>query len=244
MPSKILVTGAAGGIGMATVQRILKEGQKVIAVDRPQADFTALRKLEIEVFSADLSKETERDRLVEFATDCDGLVNAAGRMQIKPLLSFTRDEIRELFAINFESIWDLTARLGPRMPVGGSIVNLSSSSAKFVTNTEVGPYAATKSAIASLTRTFSYEFAAKGVRVNAILPGIIDTPMQDQVAQELADRKGITKDEIEFRRLNSIPLKRAGTPEECANLIWFLLSDQSSYMTGQSINITGGWVTT
>ena len=145
--------------------------------------------------------------------------------------------------VNFESAWDLTSKIGATMPTGGSIVNISSAGAKIVTNSNVGPYSATKAAILSMTRTFSYEFAPRGIRVNAICPGLIETPMQDKVNNDLALSQGISLQEIVGKRVELIPMKRFGTSAECARIIIFLLSENSSYITGQSLNVTGGWVT-
>jgi NAD(P)-dependent dehydrogenase (short-subunit alcohol dehydrogenase family) len=129
------------------------------------------------------------------------------------------------------------------MPAGGSIVNVSSASAKFAVTTEVAAYAMTKAAVLSLTRSFAYAFAASGVRVNAVCPGIIDTPMQDRVLEELSASRGVSVEALSAGRLGQIPLGRSGSPDECAAVIWFLLSGDSRYLTGQSINVTGGWVT-
>ena len=194
---KITVTGAAGGIGLATVQLAIEYGHKVIAVDLPIADFSTLQHENVEIILADLSKQSDRDKVVEASGGVEGLVNCAGAMIMKPIFEFTMDEIHKLFEINFESTWDLTSRIGSKMPDGGSIVNLSSTGSKYVSNSQVGPYAATKAAINSLTRTFAFEFAQKNVRVNAVAPGIINTPMQDKVLKELNLQVKVTK---EFRQ--------------------------------------------
>jgi NAD(P)-dependent dehydrogenase (short-subunit alcohol dehydrogenase family) len=240
---KITVTGAAGGIGLATVQLALEHGHEVVAVDVPSADFSSLKIENVEIIHADLSCLEDRDKVVEASNDIEGLVNCAGAMIMKPLFEFTIDEIHKLFEINFDSTWDLTSRIGRNMPEGGSIVNLSSTGSKYVSNSQVGPYAATKAAINSLTRTFAFEFAQKNVRVNAIAPGIIDTPMQEKVLKELSTRDGRNISELEKSRLNAIPMRRSGQPKECAELILFLIESKSSYITGQTINIDGGWVT-
>lgn len=240
---KITVTGAAGGIGRATVEALLSRGHHVLAVDLPGQKLDALKSLGAEPIACDLSNESDRDEVVARSEGVTGLVNCAGIMMMKPLLEFTLQDIRKIFQINFESTWELTSRIGRGMPQGSSIVNLSSTSSKYVSNSQVGPYAATKSAVNSLTRTFAFEFANRGVRVNAIAPGIIDTPMQDQVVEELAAKQGRKVEDLKAARLSSIPMKRAGTPTECAELIAFLISKESSYITGQVINVDGGWVT-
>jgi NAD(P)-dependent dehydrogenase (short-subunit alcohol dehydrogenase family) len=128
------------------------------------------------------------------------------------------------------------------MPSGGAIVNLSSSSAKLSSTVDVTPYSSSKAAILGVTRSFAYALASRNVRVNAICPGIIDTPMQDKVLEQVAPLRGMTVEELAQARLKSVPLGRVGTPEETAALTWFLLSDDAGYMTGQAVNLTGGLV--
>ena len=161
---------------------------------------------------------------------------------LKPILEFTVDDIRRIYAINVEATWDLVSRIGRTMPAGGAIVNLSSSSAKLATTTEAAVYASSKAAVLSITRSFAYAFAPNGVRVNAICPGIIDTPMQDRVLADVAAKRGITVEELSTARNKTVPLGRAASADECAGAIWFLLGDEAGYMTGQAINYTGGLV--
>ena len=128
------------------------------------------------------------------------------------------------------------------MPSGGAIVNLSSSSAKLSSTVDVTPYSSSKAAVLGITRSFAYALAPRNVRVNAICPGIIDTPMQDKVLEQVAPLRGMTVEELAVARLKTVPLGRVGTPEETAGLTWFLLSDEAGYMTGQAVNLTGGLV--
>ena len=92
-------------------------------------------------------------------------------------------------------------------------------------------------------RTLAIEYQEQGVRVNAILPSIVDTPMQEAVLETVAPMRGTTADDWRVARNKLVPLGRGSSPDECASLIWFLLSDESAYMTGQAINFTGGLVT-
>jgi NAD(P)-dependent dehydrogenase (short-subunit alcohol dehydrogenase family) len=149
---------------------------------------------------------------------------------------------RDTFRINAESVFFLCQEIGPRLRDGGAIVNLSSSSAKLSTTTEAAVYAATKTAILSITRSFAYALAPR-VRVNAICPGIVDTPMQDQVLDEVAAVRRVSREQLETARTGTVPLGRVSSAGECAGAIWFLLSDASAYMTGQAVNWTGGMVT-
>ncbi len=240
---KVTVTGAASGIGKATVLKLLDMGAEVVAVDLSNSNLDYLRNSKGEKLFADVADQDSRNVIIERSVGFDGLVNAAGKIETKNLTEYSISDIRELFMVNFESAWDLTSKIGATMPAGGSIVNLSSAGAKVVTNSNVGPYAATKAAILSMTRTFSFEFASRGIRVNAICPGLIETPMQDKVNNSLSTSQGIPLQEIIEKRVEMIPMKRFGTSAECADIIIFLLSHNSSYITGQSLNATGGWIT-
>jgi NAD(P)-dependent dehydrogenase (short-subunit alcohol dehydrogenase family) len=239
---RAVVTGAASGIGKTTARRFLAEGCAVLAIDIAGDALAELGALGATTMVADLASPDERDAVAEAAAGCSALVNAAGILLAKDLLSVTVEDWRRLFTVNAESVFFLCQRVGPTMPAGSSIVNLSSSSAKLAATTEVAVYAATKTAILSITRSFAYRLAPD-VRVNAICPGVIDTPMQDVVLAEIAPARGLTVEQLSAARNAAVPLGRPGTADETAALIWFLCSPEASYMTGQAINLTGGMVT-
>jgi len=239
---RAVVTGAASGIGQAVAHRLLREGAEVIAADIDASGLAPVIKAGATPFVGDLAVEADRDRLVALAARVDYLVNAAGIIRLKPILEFTVADIRDIYAINVEATWDLISRVGRAMPSGGAIVNLSSSSAKLATTTEAAVYASSKAAVLSITRSFAYAFAPNNVRVNAICPGIVDTPMQEQVLADVAANRGMTVAELSTARNRTVPLGRSASADECAGAVWFLLSDESGYMTGQAINYTGGLV--
>ncbi|MEP7240447.1 MAG: SDR family oxidoreductase [Devosia sp.] len=238
-----VVTGAASGIGRAVVARLLREGVDVLAVDVNAKALEALAGPACSTLVADLSDPAARAKLAEQADGADYLVNSHGVIMIRPIFEVTVDEWRKIQTVNAESVFFLCQAIGPRLKSGGAIVNLSSSSAKLATTIEVAPYAASKTTILSITRSFAYALAPHNVRVNALCPGIVDTPMQDAVLQTVAPMRGTTRDALSDARNKNVPLGRGASPDECANLIWFLLSSEASYMTGQAINFTGGHVT-
>jgi NAD(P)-dependent dehydrogenase (short-subunit alcohol dehydrogenase family) len=240
---RAVVTGAASGIGQAVALRLMREGATVIAADRNEAGLATVVETGATPFLGDLAVDADRDRLVDIGAGADLLVNAAGIIRLKPILEFTIQDIRDIYAINVEATWDLVSRVGRTMPRGGAIVNLSSSSAKLATTTEAAVYASSKTAVLSITRSFAFAFAPTGVRVNAICPGIIDTPMQERVLADVAAERGLTVEELSAARNRTVPLGRSASADECAAAIWFLLSDEAAYMTGQAINFTGGLVT-
>ena len=237
-----VVTGAASGIGQAVAMRLLREGASVIAADINGSGLAPVVAAGATPFVGNLAVDADRDRLVEAGQGVDYLVNAAGIIRLKPILEFTVQDLREIYAINVEGTWDLCSRIGRTMPSGGAIVNLSSSSAKLATTTEAAVYASSKTAVLSITRSFAYAFASNNVRVNAICPGIIDTPMQEKVLADVAVKRGMTVEELSTTRNKTVPLGRSASADECAGMIWFLLSDEAGYMTGQAINYTGGLV--
>ena len=239
---RAVVTGAASGIGQAVAHRLLREGVAVVAADINEAGLAPVVAAGATPFVGNLAAENDRDRLVALGSGVDYLVNAAGIIRLKPILEFTVADLRDIYAINVEATWDLVSRIGRTIPSGGAIVNLSSSSAKLATTTEAAVYASSKTAVLSITRSFAYAFAPSNVRVNAICPGIIDTPMQDKVLADVAAKRGMTVEELSTARNKTVPLGRAASADECAGAIWFLLSDESAYMTGQAINYTGGLV--
>lgn len=241
-PNTAVVTGAGSGIGLATGRRLIREGFTVIAVDRDDSGLDRAAAQGMTPLKADLALPEDRDRVVAAAHGGRYLVNAAGIIVLKPILEVTIEDLDLVYRVNVQAVWDLTARIGSAMAAGSSIVNLSSSSAKLASTTEAAAYASTKAAVLSLTRSFAYAYAANDVRVNAVCPGIIDTPMQDAVLAKVAAARGIQVEELVEARNSTVPLKRAASADECASAIWFLLSPESSYMTGQAVNVTGGLV--
>jgi NAD(P)-dependent dehydrogenase (short-subunit alcohol dehydrogenase family) len=239
-----VVTGAGGGIGKAVVRRLLCEGARVLAVDAKAEGLAELGGAEdCETLVGDVTDEAVRAKIADWAHGARYLVNSAGVIVIKPIFDLTVVDWRRAQTVNAEATFFLCQKVGPRLAPGGAIVNLSSSSAKLATTIEVAAYAASKTTILSITRSFAYALAPRGVRVNAILPGIVETAMQEEVLAGVAPMRGLSAEEWSKARNAAVPLGRGSSPEECAGLIWFLLSQEAAYMTGQAINFTGGLVT-
>ena len=237
-----VVTGAGSGIGKAVVRRLLRENADVLAVDINAGSLEELKGPHCELLAGDVTDPGFRGRMADWADGANYLVNSAGVIVIKSIFDVTVEDWRRVQTINAESIFFLCQKIGPRLKPGGAILNLSSSSAKLATTVEVAAYAASKTTILSITRSFAYALASRPVRVNAILPSIVDTPMQDEVLEKVAPMRGTTADDWRAARSKLVPLGRGASPDECAGLIWFLLSDESAYITGQAVNFTGGLV--
>jgi NAD(P)-dependent dehydrogenase (short-subunit alcohol dehydrogenase family) len=220
--------------------RLLREGVAVVAVDIDEPGLELAANSGARTLVADLGTEEGCDAVVEAGAGGDYLVNAAGIIRLQRLAEVTRQDWRELFRINAESVFFLCQGLGPRLREGGAIVNLSSVSAKLTSTRETAVYAATKTTILALTRSFAYALAERNVRVNAICPGITDTPMQETVLHELARLRGVSYEAIALTRNDTVPMKRGCSPDDVAGMIWRMLSDDASYMTGEALNFSGG----
>ena len=239
---RAVVTGAASGIGYAVVQRLLAEGASVVAVDINEEGMRPLAAEGAELLVASVADAADRDRVAEAAGEFDYLVNSAGVLFVKSIWDVTPEEWRQLYAVNVEGTFFMCQRLGRQIRAGGAVMNLSSSSAKLSTTVEVTPYSSSKATILGITRSFAYVLAKQDVRVNAICPGIVDTPMQDKVLDAVGPLRGTSGAELHEARLKLVPLGRQGTPAECAGVIWWHLSDEAAYITGQAIDFTGGLV--
>jgi len=239
---RAVVTGAASGIGRAVTERLLREGVGVLAADVDGSRLKDVAALGCDVFVADLADEAQRAKLAAAAQGFDYLVNAAGILFVKPILEVTVEDWRRIQTVNAESVFFLCQQIGSRLNPGGAVVNLSSSSAKLATSVDVAPYAASKTAILSITRSFAYALADRRIRVNAICPGIVETEMQGRFLEGVAKKLGTSAAELDAERKKAVPLGRGASAAECAGLIWFLLSDDAAYLTGQAINFTGGLV--
>jgi NAD(P)-dependent dehydrogenase (short-subunit alcohol dehydrogenase family) len=237
-----VVTGAASGIGEAVARRLLAEGARVLAVDINERGLAPLAGAGAATLVADLAEPDGRERVVAAGRGAHYLVNSAGILFVRPIFEVGFEEWKRIWAVNVDSMFFLCQGIGPTMPEGGAIVNLSSSSAKLASTIEVAPYTMTKAAALGVTRSFAYALAPRSVRVNAVCPGIVDTPMQDVVLEQIAVLRGMTVEQLSEARIRTVPLGRTSSAAECAGVIWFLLSDAAGYMTGQAINVTGGLV--
>lgn len=239
----VLITGAAGGVGKATVQYFCEKGWLVIGVDRkecyPEFPSDGL------FIQADISIPSNLEMIYKktstFVPTLGAVINNAGYQISKPLIETTSDEWDMVMASNLRSVF-LGAKLGHSLlksEGGGAIVNVSSVHA-IATSANIAAYAASKGGLLALTRAMAIEFAPDNIRVNAVLPGAVDTPML---------RAGFNRGHLsvgtEEEQLAALAKKtvngRVGDPREIASVIYFLAdNDQSSFMTGQAVVVDGG----
>ena len=239
----ILITGAGGGIGRACVHHFAGKGWKVIGVDRFDFgdDFPENGKfIKADISQAD-SVELIFGQAKEFSTKLDVLVNNAAVQVAKPLVETTVEEWDAVMASNLRSVFLFVKLAHPLMKAAGAgaIVNVSSVHA-IQTSANIAAYAASKGGLLALTRAMAIEFASDNIRVNAILPGAVDTPML---------RAGLGRGHVGSgdmqERLDNLARKtvngKVGLPEEIAHAIYFLAdNEQSSFMTGQALVVHGG----
>jgi 2-hydroxycyclohexanecarboxyl-CoA dehydrogenase len=245
---RAIVTGAAHGIGRAIAARLVSEGCQVGIFDQDaaaaQATASAIAgegrtvRLAIGNVASRAEVETGIASLTSELGSVDILVNNAGVLRSGKLLDISESDWSETFRVNVDGLFHVTRAVVPGMVErrSGVVVNIASWMGKAGV-AQHGAYCASKFAIVALTQTLATEVGEHGVRVNAVAPGlIVGTPMRD--AAEIDRRaKGLESAES---RARSIPLRRAGAPEDVANAVAFLCSDQAAYVTGETVSITGG----
>ncbi|ROQ24504.1 3alpha(or 20beta)-hydroxysteroid dehydrogenase [Streptomyces sp. PanSC19] len=239
----VLVTGAARGQGEQEARLFAAEGAKVVLGDVLDGVGEALAKELGEDRAAyvhlDVTSEGDWTAAVAAARErfgkIDGLVNNAGILRFNELVSTPLDEFRAIISVNQTGCFLGIRAVAPEIAAagGGTIVNTASYTG-LTGMAGVGAYAATKHAVLGLTRVAALELAAKGVRVNAVCPGAIDTAMSNPEGVDPAATAEL------YRKL--VPLGRIGRPEEVAALALFLTGEDSAYITGQPFVIDGGWL--
>jgi D-sorbitol dehydrogenase (acceptor) len=242
----VLVTGAASGIGAAYVKMARRKGAKVYAVDRDEDSLKELAQSTRSHYEVcDLSNVEEIPGLVERCCGSiggiDGLLNGAGIFQTRDILEISVADFDRMFAINLRALFFMMQAAAEEMirRDGGSIVNIASTAAR-VPRPISSHYAASKAAVVSFTRSAAASLGPHGVRVNAICPGVIETPMIQEVLKDWAEHFGSSPSDLEAEWGSMNPMGRLGRPNEVAEVIRFLLSGDASYVNGESIGINGG----
>ena len=235
-----LVTGGARGIGKAISARLAAEGAKLAIVDmmldvaQATADEFVAQGVEAKAYAANVASFADAEatvaQVVKDFGSLDILVNNAGITRDTLMLRMTEEDFDKVIAVNLKGTFNFTkASIRPMMKArAGKIVNIASVVGR-MGNVGQANYAASKAGVIGLTKTVAKEFASRNIQANAVAPGYIVTDMTGKLSEEAREA---------FMQV--IPMKRGGTPEDVANVVYFLASPDSDYVTGQVINIDGG----
>lgn len=236
-----VVTGGASGIGEFTVREMIEEGAKVVIADLNDNLGSKLvqelnqEERQVAYIHVDVTKEDQVENMIEFAVSefgkLDILFNNAGIGSLSPSAELPFEEWRKVLSVNLDGVFLAAKHAIKAMQKngGGSIVN-TASILGHVGQAQTAPYTASKGAVVNLTRTLAVEYAKDNIRVNAVCPGYIETPLLNQL------------DEAMKNYLISLhPIGRLGKPEEIAKAVVFLASDDASFVTGSNLLVDGGY---
>jgi 3-oxoacyl-[acyl-carrier protein] reductase len=231
-----IVTGGSRGIGAAVARILAEEGAEVVAISRGDGDLRL-----------DITDPGAAERVLEACPEPWALVNNAGGTQARPLEEVPDEEWQRQWELNVMAPMRLMRALAPRMAErgGGRIVNVSSSSGKRPSATLDAPYSVTKAAELSLSRLFADHWAPRGVLVNAVTPGPVETGAwmaPGGLAEQVAARTGATREEVLENTRGRAPLGRMGREDEIAAAIVFLCSERASNVAGAAWSVDGGSV--
>ncbi len=224
-----LITGGARGIGKAIAERLEINGLEVMIWDVVESEKL---KVKSEFMKVDVTSFSEVKETAKEVGDIDILINNAGISRDKLLLRMKEEDWDKVLSVNLKGVFNCTLHFLPGMirKRWGRIVNISSIIG-LIGNKGQSNYAASKAGVMGFTKSIAREVASRSITCNAIAPGYIATEMTEKLPLEIKEAY-----------LKSIPLGRAGTPEDVASLVSFLISDEASYITGQVINLDGGMV--
>lgn len=237
----ILVTGASSGIGRGIAITCAKMGARIVIngrnKERLQETFELLEGDGHQQVIADISTQKGIDTIVAGVPLLNGFVNSAGIPQICPVKNITRDSLLEIINTNTVGPILLTSTLLKKKKIQkkSSIIYIASMSGVCIANTGEASYGTTKAALAGFIKTAAYELAGQGIRVNTICPGLVPTEILT------LSNSIFSEEQLKETMYSRYPLKRVGTTDDIANAVVYLLSDASSWVTGQNLIVDGGY---
>ncbi len=250
-----IVTGGGQGIGRAIALRLAQDGMDVVVADRQgeraeavaaEVRGTARRALALTV---DVTVADDRQRMLDTTLasfgQLDVLVNNAAIQRAALPLDVTEEHWDALMNVNAKAVYFCCQLALSHMAErrSGRIVNMASIAGKLASTIYHPVYNVSKAAVIAMTKTFALAHAADGIRINAVCPGVVDTPMQEVVDREFARVVGKSPAEIRAERVGRIPMNRIERPEEVAAMVSFLVGPDSGYVTGEAFNVSGGILT-
>jgi meso-butanediol dehydrogenase / (S,S)-butanediol dehydrogenase / diacetyl reductase len=253
--SVAIVTGAGQGIGRAIALRLAQDGFSIVAVDLRQDTLdqvaTEIQALGGHVLplSIDITRSEHREQMINATLEhfqrLDVLVNNAAIQRMAMPLDVTEEHWDAIMNVNAKAAYFCCQCTLKHMTAqrSGCIVNMASIAGKMASTIYHPIYNVSKAAVLAMTKTLALAYAPSGVRINAVCPGIIETPMQDIVDTEISHITGQQPNEIRAERVGRIPLARIGEPTDVAAVVSFLVGPDARYMTGQALNVDGGIIT-
>ena len=243
---RALVTGGSDGIGLEIAEAFSREGADVLIVSRDTKKLDDARERlggTIETLSADLATsagiEAVAGHVKKSGRPLDILVNNAGVAFLVPFETVSEEQFRQSFALNVTAVFFLTQALLPHLVAGASVINISSYFAnKMIPKRPSSLYSLSKGAVNSLTKSLAFELGPRGIRVNAIAPGTVDTAMRRSTVDTLPAE---AKAELTAYVERSYPLGRIGRPDDLAGIAVYLASDEAAWTSGGVFAIDGGY---
>ncbi|WP_084419766.1 SDR family NAD(P)-dependent oxidoreductase [Henriciella litoralis] len=241
-----IITGAASGIGAAAARLFVAEGASVVGIDRDTAGLEVVAAdlgASFAFVAGDITQRATLDRALTKAADQFGapniaILNAGMDGPMAPLLDIDPKDFDQVLKVNVRAVFDGVQVFGRAMQASGGSIVITSSVNGLRAFGNTSPYTTSKMAVLGLARAAANDLAAFGIRVNTVHPGLIDTPMLKRAEEGLAPGG---QEALREALSQTVALKRVGSPSEIANAMLFLASDASSYVTGESIVVDGGF---